>query len=405
MAEWPARLDIPALILGGWTPVPFREFVLKIHSRCDLACDYCYVYEKADQSWRSQPPRMPPEVLNQAAARIAEHVRAHSLARVRLVLHGGEPLLAGPEFITYAVRTVRAAVGDAAQVDVSVQTNAVRLSQAYLDLFARHGVRVGVSLDGDAEAHDRHRKRRDGQGSHSLAYAGLARLAAHPRRAEMFGGLLCTVDVRNDPVTTYKALLEFAPPMIDFLLPHGNWAAPPPFRELGDPRTPYADWLGAVFDQWYEAPRPATRIRLFSEMMRTLLGGTSAIEAIGLSPVAVAVIGTGGEIELCDSLKSVFDGAAATGLDVARDSFDEALRRPGVVARQIGLAALPDACRVCGAVQVCGGGHYAHRYRPGSGFYNPSVYCPDLLALITHVRAVMQRDIDVVRDTGRAGLG
>jgi hypothetical protein len=36
---------------GDWGPVPFREFVVKVHSRCDLACDYCDVYEMAGQSW------------------------------------------------------------------------------------------------------------------------------------------------------------------------------------------------------------------------------------------------------------------------------------------------------------------------------------------------------------------
>jgi len=37
---------------------------------------------------------------------------------------------------------------------------------------------------------------------------------------------------------------------------------------------------------------------------------------------------------------------------------------------------------------------YVHRYRSGTGFSNPSVYCPDLMHLIHHVHAVMQADID-----------
>ncbi len=400
--EWPSTLDVPLLMAGGWTPVPFREFVLKIHSRCDLACDYCYVYEKADQSWRSQPRRMSRAVVDQAAARIAEHVTAHQLGSVRLILHGGEPLLAGPELISHAVRSVRAAVGLSARVDVTVQTNALRLTRAYLELFAELGVRVGVSVDGDSTAHDRHRRRPDGRGSHASVHAALRRLAAHPDRDLLFGGLLCTVDVRNDPVTTYDALLEFTPPVIDFLLPHGNWTVPPPRRTPGSSRTPYADWLGAVFDRWYAAPRRQTRIRLFGEMMRALLGGVPAVEAIGLAPVAVVVVETDGGIELCDSLKSAFAGAAVTGLHVARDRFDAALRQPGVAARQLGMMALPDGCRACRVVQVCGGGHYAHRYRSGTGFYNPSVYCPDLLALITHIRRAIQHDLDGVRNGGRA---
>ena len=57
--EWPATLDVHALLADGWEPTPFREFVLKIHSRCTLACDYCYMYELADKTWRLRPRRMP----------------------------------------------------------------------------------------------------------------------------------------------------------------------------------------------------------------------------------------------------------------------------------------------------------------------------------------------------------
>jgi uncharacterized protein len=32
------------------------------------------------------------------------------------------------------------------------------------------------------------------------------------------------------------------------------------------------------------------------------------------------------------------------------------------------------------------GGLYPHRYRRGDGFRNPSVYCTDLMRLITHIK-------------------
>ena len=63
--------------------LPLDQFVLKVHSRCDLACDHCYVYEAADQGWRKQPKAMPGDVLRQAARRIAEHAVEHGLARFR----------------------------------------------------------------------------------------------------------------------------------------------------------------------------------------------------------------------------------------------------------------------------------------------------------------------------------
>src|SRR5580700_902084 len=114
--EWPATLDVAAVRAEGWNPLPFQEFIVKIHSRCDLACDYCYMYEMADQSWREQPRRMSREVAEMAAARIGEHARAHGLTEIELILHGGEPLLAGKELISYLVSGVRDASGPAVMV-------------------------------------------------------------------------------------------------------------------------------------------------------------------------------------------------------------------------------------------------------------------------------------------------
>ena len=163
-SEWPVTLDVDALMEGGWNPVPFREFIVKIHSRCDLACDYCYMYEMADQSWRGQPRRMSPEIAEHTAMRIAEHAREQRLDSIALILHGGEPLLAGRDLISFLVTTVKGVAGANTVVDASVQTNAVGLDDSYLRLFDELGVRVGVSLDGAAADHDRHRRFPSGRG-------------------------------------------------------------------------------------------------------------------------------------------------------------------------------------------------------------------------------------------------
>jgi len=386
--EWPTSLDVPALRADGWVPLPFREFIVKVHSRCDLSCDYCYMYEMADQSWRNQPRAMSQETAQLVARRIGEHARGHGLSEVTLILHGGEPLLAGQALISSLVTGTRQAAGPETRVNVSIQTNGVGLSQAYLRLFEELGVRVGVSVDGDASAHDRHRRYASGRGSYEAVAAAVSRLRRHPN---LYGGLLCTVDLRNDPVRTYEALADFDPPRIDFLLPHGTWERPPPGRTQDPASTPYARWLIDVFDRWY--PKPATSIRLFEETMQLLLGGASNSEVVGLGPARMVVIETDGSIEQEDSLKAAFDGAPATGLHLDRDSLDAALVLPEVAARQIGYRALCQQCRDCPVHPVCGGGLYSHRYRAGTGFANPSVYCPDLLAFIVHIRERMRADL------------
>jgi len=51
-----------------------------------------------------------------------------------------------------------------------------------------------------------------------------------------------------------------------------------------------------------------------------------------------------------------------------------------------GGAAACRICQGCAVFAVCGGGYLPHRYATGNGFDNPSVYCRDLMKLITHIR-------------------
>ncbi|NUT36624.1 MAG: FxsB family radical SAM/SPASM domain protein [Hamadaea sp.] len=355
------------------------QYVLKVHSRCDLACDHCYIYEHADQSWRGRPRAMTAEVVRQAGRRIAEHAAAHGLARVRVVLHGGEPLLMGVAGLRSTLELLSAQIAPVAALDLGMQTNGVRLSPEFCDLFVEFGVRVGVSLDGDRPANDRHRRHADGAGSHDAVCAALALL----RRAEYrssYAGLLCTVDVENDPIAVYQALLAEQPPRIDFLLPHATWAVPPP-RPGPDP-TPYATWLLAVYHRWTDDGRPVP-IRFLDSVLSLGRGGRSGTESLGLDPADVVVIETDGAWEQPDSMKTAFDGAPATGLDVFGHGVDDVTAVPAIAERQAGAAALCATCRSCPVVGQCGGGLYAHRYRPGSDFANPSVYCADLKRLIT----------------------
>jgi uncharacterized protein len=383
-APWPLLdLDVARIRATGKKAVPFRQFILKVHSRCNLSCSYCYVYEMADQGWRGLPKRMSAAVAGKTAERIAEHAGRHGLGSVDVILHGGEPLLAGAEWLAGLVALLRSRVP--AQVNVTVQTNGTLLDRAMLTTLKDLGVRIGVSLDGDAEATGRHRRYASGRNSFDAVADGLDRLQSEEFR-DCYGGILCTVDTENDPVSTYEALLKFAPPALDLLLPHANWSCPPP----GDG---HADWLISVFDRWYAAPRQETRIRLFSELIQLVLGRPGEVEGLGLLPGTLVVVDTDGSVKQLDSLSSAYPGAADLGLDVLSGGFDDALEHPTTVARQIGKDALAAQCQACPVVDICGGGLYPHRYREGEGFRNPSVYCQDLLRLIGHVRERVLADV------------
>ncbi|WP_307870812.1 FxsB family cyclophane-forming radical SAM/SPASM peptide maturase [Micromonospora sp. C51] len=380
-----------------WPP-PLHQYVLKVHSRCDLACDHCYVYEHADQSWRARPRKIAPETVAAAALRIAEHARERGLHRVNLVLHGGEPLLLGAAGLAMVLTRLRAAIEPVAELDLRMQSNGVLLSPQLCDLFVEHGVRVGISLDGDATANDRHRRFANGASSHAQVRRALA-LLRRPEYRRCYAGILCTIDVRNDPVQVYRALLAEAPPRIDFLLPHATWVDPPP-RPGG--ATSYADWLLPIYRRWVRDGRPVD-IRLFDSLLAAAAGGRSGTEAVGLDPSGLAVIETDGTWELADSMKTAFDGAAGTGLDVFRHSANVLAAHPEFARSRRGLTGLCQTCRDCSVVGQCGGGLRAHRYSAAGGFDNPSVYCADLKKLIVTMNDESPETAVAARSTGLAG--
>jgi uncharacterized protein len=366
------------------TDSSIHQVVLKIHSRCNLACDHCYVYEHADQSWRTRPVVISEETTGMVARRIAEYAVSKRLDFVSVILHGGEPLLAGPARLRKICAELTRVVSPVTSLDLRIHTNGVTLGADHLAVFREFGVRVSVSLDGDRAANDRHRLDRKGRSSYDRVLRAIDLLRA-PENRHLYGGLLCTVDVANtDPVAVHDALTALGPPRIDYLLPHSTWDSPPP-RPTGVP-TPYADWLLKIFDRWEQQGRRIP-VRTFESVLSTLRGGPSLTEAMGLAPTDLAVVETDGSFEQADSLKAAYSGAPETGYDVFRHSFEEFARHPGVLARQRGADGVSETCRRCPVLESCGGGLYTHRHSAARGFDNPSVFCADLRALVEGISA------------------
>lgn len=398
--EWPTAAFVDEVRADGtWAPMAFSEFIVKTHGRCNIACDYCYMYEMADQSWRSKPMVLTRATVDQVARRLSDHLHAHAaeLPEVIVKLHGGEALLVGAEEIDYAATAFRAAAPEGTAIRLSLTTNAILLDdEQMLETLLKHDVRIAVSLDGGKEANDRHRRYANGKGSYDKVMQGL-RALRQPRYAHLLQLVLCYIDVGNDPLDVYEELAATGAPAVEFSLPLGNWTEPPPGWAAD--ATAFADWLIPVFDRWYGTTPVPTTVRLFDDIMALVLGGHSTTEGIGIGTFRTLTVDTDGSVELVDTLRSTFEGAPQTGLDVFRHDFDAARSHPGVVARQVGVRALAQTCRDCAVMDICGGGQYAHRYREGTGFLNPSVFCADLTKLIVHIRDRVVADVEALAAT------
>lgn len=382
MRPWPfdGSCDYDLLVASGWRPSPLNEFIFKVESRCNLNCDYCYVYNLGDESWRTAPRFMTPAVAKSAAERIRQHAVDHGVPGVGISFHGGEPLLRGVGPLRQLHGIIDDALGDVA-VEYSLQTNATLVTEEIARELADMQIRVGVSLDGDEEG-NRHRLDLGGKSSYDRTLRGIGILAGFP---ELLQGALAVIDVESDPVRTYRAIEDAGFRSVDFLFPHGTWELLPP-RKAADDRTssapaPYADWLLAIYEHW-AADDGRMRVRIFDDIVHLLLGGRQSFEMLGLAPARLAVVEADGALELVDHIGVTYEGAAETGVNVLTNSIDDLLTHPGVTSRQLGPEALHPQCRTCPLVDTCGGGLITHRYDAVNGFRNPTVYCADLFKLI-----------------------
>ena len=404
----PQNLAEDAEASRGQSTDKFNEFIFKVYSRCNLACTYCFMYEGPDQSWREQPNMMSRETFLQAAIRVAEH-RQDDEDPVTVIFHGGEPLLAekvDPTFYPWATGLLRNLLGE--RVRFAMQTNGTRITEEILDKMAYLGVRLGVSADGLQQFHDKNRIYPNKKGSYADVRRGIVTLAQYergdvakgrPPRRGVYGGLLCYINLDADPLATYRTLtqMSYDPPNLDLLLPLATWDDPPPGYTDDRTRTPYADWLIPIYDEYTmnqdsQYKKPKHRIRIFDAITELVLGRPSRVEYLGLTPPTNVVVETNGEIQSVDALKTVAEGEPSLGLHVSRNTFEDALNHPKTVGRRAGFEGLAAECQRCELVEICGGGYYGERYSSGNGYDNTSVYHPDLVKLITHIRtSVRQR--------------
>jgi uncharacterized protein len=358
------------------------EFILKVASRCNLDCTYCYVYNKGDSTWKRQPKIMARPVFDAALNRIAHHCDQTGQSRVVLVFHGGEPCLIGVdrfrEFCEAALQTL----GTRANVALAIQTNGTLLSSDWAKAFRDYRVEVGVSMDGPKVLHDQHRITKSGRGSYEAVRRGVATLSEH----DVPFHILAVIPLGHEPLPIHRHFLSLGCESIAYLLPAYTWDSVGPVREEHGP-TPCADFLIPVFDDWWFNGTLDVRVREFWSMARLVLGGTSTVDAFGNHPMPFLTIETDGEVHGLDKLRICQDGLTGTGMTVLESDFSQIINAAGSPnAEVLAGTTLPDGCRACPERETCGGGYLPHRYSRSRGFNNPSVWCADLLALFTHVR-------------------
>jgi uncharacterized protein len=393
MIQWSHRVPTRSLVTIHWhmrmelrtsvkpNPSETRIFVVKVASRCNLACSYCYMYQHADQSWRHQPRFMSRSTVKSIRYRLEQHARTLQGGSLIVVVHGGEPLLY-PD-LNYFFEEIGGAA-KSCKLLFSIQTNATLLNPNNLAILERHAVRLGISVDGNREVHDRVRITHSGTGSYDSVLQGLR--LARTKIPHLLDSVLQVIDTSVPPGEMLDTLESYGVRRADLLFPDLNHDT---IVKSGIRPGDIGEWLTKVFDEWVCRER-TVYIRIFVTLIHLLSGGREGTEQLGARSAGALMIETDGSYEIHDGLKTAYHGAGHTGMSVEDSPVGVVEALPLARAFRDKASAASAECLRCHLFPVCGGGSPLHRYSYARGFEQPSVYCKDLMLLIEHIRAYLK---------------
>ncbi len=369
---------------------PITTIVVKVVSRCNLKCSYCYMYEHPDQTWREQPVLMSAKTMQLLAVRLSSYVHERKLKQIIVVFHGGEPLLLGAtklrEFFTILSSSFQDIEAD---VKFGLQTNATLVDDDIVQVFQDFNIRAGVSIDGPQEWNDLMRVDAKGRGSFSQIIAGVEKLRNPKSGGSVFGGFLTVANPEIDPYELLTFFEKLNATSIDFLLPDFNFDTFPYNKYT--PGT-FGKWLSAFFDYWL-ASETSMEVRIFKTIMKLLMGGQRGFDSMGALSNGVIIVETDGTYHGLDVLKTAYHGATKTGMSLDSHSFHALESLPLVKALSTKRFSASQKCLDCRLFDICGGGYLPHRYSSENGFNRESIYCEDLMILIDHIRNYLSTEL------------
>ncbi|WP_295202123.1 radical SAM protein [uncultured Chryseobacterium sp.] len=359
------------------------SFVLKVASRCNLNCSYCYMYNLGDKTYLKQPKFMSISTIHTFAEKLAHYGKENGLRSFQIVFHGGEPLLLPKEFYRESARIFTETLSDA-YFDFVIQTNGVGLDEDWYTLFNELNIRVGISMDGPKEYHDKYRVFHNGKGSYDEV-----RHAIQIGLEKGMHGVLSVANLNISPTELYEEFKSLNVPSFNLLLPDGH------FDKLPDDLikdkvntydyTPYADWLIELFMIWKRDPdRP--NMRFFKTLIQLIAGEDAGDQMVGLKKNGVAVMETNGNLEVADSIRACYEGITRNSINIHTHEISSILEDPLFDIYINSHQMVSEKCINCPIYEICGGGFLLNRYSNENGFDNPTIYCHDMIKLVTYIQ-------------------
>lgn len=374
------------------------DIVLKVAERCNLACSYCYYFYQEFDNAKS-PPIIRRDVVEQLARFLSDAARTTTIDHFNVVLHGGEPLLVKKRYFDEICTYLRSELEGVVDIDFAIQTNGVLIDDEWIELFSKHRINAGISIDGLQDDHDRLRPDKRGRGSYDRAIAGLRLLQQAVADGKIrSAGVLGVVPAHVSGEAFLKHLivdLKVNSPGLNF--PRGGWDSADAIEWNADTearRDLVVTWLRDHIHPKF------SYITHFADVFFGMMSdeGAEKLDWKLSRRHHIMTVSSSGEILIDDNLLGLDGDLSQAPMTIFDSRFVDFLASPAWQQLQQAVDTVPSACGECVWYRTCRSGNLYNRHSKAEGFLAHSALCDSIKVMTeemaTYLLAYKRTTID-----------
>jgi uncharacterized protein len=342
------------------------------------------MFNSADKTYEAMPKSLSTSNVLTLVGRVEDYYIAKNLKEFKIILHGGEPFLWELDRFKAFFERINLSRKKNMNIVVSIQTNLFKINKELLLLLDEHNVKVGVSIDGPQNQHDKFRVTHNGKPTYRKIMDNLSNII-DAGFGHCIGGFL-TVSDPTIPAHDYFEWIKSLPIKnvnvlwpIEFNYNHTPWEYYHLAEEQYLVSPVYGRWFSELFNIWWANDNPAIAIRMFYEIISNMLGSKRHSDSIVNDQLSMCVVNTDGSFEYHDYFRAFKDSAVKTGYNVNTNTFAD-LENDHIIKMLFSLKDfLPSNCTDCKHKLICGGGFLPGRMENHIADFktNNSVLCYD----------------------------
>lgn len=248
---------------------------------CNLRCTYCYEAEHNKK-----------EILSlNSLKNLYIELSKRKETTINLAWHGGEPLLAGIEYYRDAFEMQKKYLHNK-NVSNVIQTSGYLINKKWVALFKIYNVRVGISLDGDREHHDKYRLTITGKGTFDRIVDSINLM----NQEDLDFGVI-TVIGDNNPAHLLRLCKELSIKNID-IHPRNSTGMNDVTDEASTTAKELQEFLIELFDLWAASTAPIV-ISVFEEFYSHYVGASPSVCHFNGHCSSILAIDNNGDVLPC----------------------------------------------------------------------------------------------------------